>query len=184
MSPAAARAARRPARGSLTKHTYPSSVDGCRVTTNTGPCHVPSNAPSRSVPRCGSSPRWVAELVRHQRLAAATEYFLTAALDVPHAVVEQMKTAPFWDGMVAMAPTLRYECAVAGDQRIPVEQLATITQPVLLLAGGDSDAWARDTVPAAAAAIPASEHRLVPGQGHGVDQTVVAPLLMAFFGGR
>lgn len=116
-------------------------------------------------------------LVAERRFATATEYFLTTALDLPAPVVEQMKASPFRSGMAAAAPTLRYECAVTGDQRIPTDHLCTITQPILLLAGGDSGVWARD----AAAAVPGAGHRLVPGQGHGVDQAVIAPILAEFF---
>ncbi len=43
----------------------------------------------------------------------------------------------------------------------------------------DSGIWAHDAV--AVAADPRAGHRLVPGQGHGVDLAVIAPILAEFF---
>lgn len=122
----------------------------------------------------------VTSLVRQQRHADALEYFLSAALELPPPVIEQMKSAPFWARMQAMAPTLPYECAVTGDQRVPTQALAAITVPALLLAGGDSGSSTHDIAAIAAAAIPGATHRLVPGQGHGVDQVLLAPVLAEF----
>ncbi len=91
-----------------------------------------------------------------------------------------MKGGPQWKAMEAFVPTLPYECAVTGDQHIPTDHLAAIAVPTLLLAGGESDAGARDVVIAAAAAVPGAQHQLIPGQGHGVDQTALAPVLAEF----
>jgi pimeloyl-ACP methyl ester carboxylesterase len=121
-------------------------------------------------------------LVRQHDFDAATKHFLTAALELPPTVVDQMAASPYWARMAGMAPTLRYECAITADQRIPTAALATLTVPALLLAGGDSDPWARDTVAVAAAAIPGAGTLLVPGQTHSVDPTALAPLLAEFFG--
>src|SRR3954447_3522011 len=60
LSPAASLAADSAVARSARKVT-PSGGDGGGrwVSTNCGPCHVPSNAPSWSVPRFGSSPEYV-----------------------------------------------------------------------------------------------------------------------------
>lgn len=122
-------------------------------------------------------------LLREGRPAAALELFVTVAFELPPAAVEQMAGSPGWAGMLAAAPTLPHECAVTGDQRIPVELLAAISAPCLVLSGGAGEAWATDVAAAVAAAVPHARHEIVPGQGHGVEHAALAPVLAAFLAG-
>lgn len=122
----------------------------------------------------------VGALVKEGRRDEALAAFIAGAWGLPPSAIDQMKGGLQWKAMDAFVPTLPYECAVTGDQRIPTARLAAITVPTLLLAGGESDAWARDAVTAAAAAVPGAQHQLIPGQGHGVDQTALAPVLAKF----
>ena len=67
------------------------------------------------------------------------------------------------------------------DQGIPVDYLAKITVPVLVLGGASSPDWFQRTVEATAAAIPGARLVMVPGQAHNVPPEVIAPLLTDFF---
>ena len=51
----------------------------------------------------------------------------------------------------------------------------------LVLAGGADMPWMRDTATALAEALPLGQVRLLDGQGHDVDPTVLAPVLEGFF---
>ncbi len=60
-----------------------------------------------------------------------------------------------------MAPTLAYDAAVLGDGPVP-DRFAQIDSPALVLAGGDSPEWFRESAQAAAAAIPAAPTTFCP----------------------
>jgi hypothetical protein len=48
-----------------------------------------------------------------------------------------MRSAPFWSDLEAMAHTLRYDAACLGTGPPPIDRLATIRQPVLVLTGDE-----------------------------------------------
>ena len=86
-----------------------------------------------------------------------------------------------WPGLQALAHTLPYDLALTGDQGIPVDYLAKITVPVLVLGGANSPDWFRRTVQATTDAIPGARLVMLDGQDHGAPPEVIAPLLTDFF---
>lgn len=90
---------------------------------------------------------------------------------------EQAASAPWWGGMVALAPTLLYDLALTAARPEGLERIAA---PVLLLAGGDSPAWMRDSVSETAALLPEVATRALPGQTHAVADDALAPVLTDF----
>jgi pimeloyl-ACP methyl ester carboxylesterase len=125
------------------------------------------------------------ELVAEGQRGDAVAYFLTIGVGMPAEVVEQMRGAPMWPGMEALAHTISYDGRVVGSNMsggpLPAEWATAITIPTLVLDGGDSPEWARNAVSAVAAAIPGSERRTLAGQTHGAAPEVLAPLLTSFF---
>jgi pimeloyl-ACP methyl ester carboxylesterase len=101
---------------------------------------------------------------------------------MPPGAAEGLPQQPWWPGMVAVAHTLPHDLALVGDGSIPRERLARIAVPTLVIAGGTSEAWARDSVAAVAAAIPGATHHVIEGQNHGVAFEALAPVLEEFFG--
>jgi pimeloyl-ACP methyl ester carboxylesterase len=97
------------------------------------------------------------------------------------AQLAQMRGAPWWPRMVALAPQLPYDVRLGNRGVVPVDRLARIGCPVLALAGALSPAWATDGMTAITAAVPDGRARRVEGQAHGVDQAVMAELLATFF---
>ena len=87
--------------------------------------------------------------------------------------------------MVAMAPTLRYDNAVVGDDRsVPVAIAARVKARTLVMDGGASAGpmpFMRATADKLGKTIPGAQRRVVEGQGHDVDPKVLAPILVAFF---
>ncbi|MGI9097449.1 MAG: alpha/beta fold hydrolase [Solirubrobacteraceae bacterium] len=110
----------------------------------------------------------------------AAEIFLQ---DFPPEVIEAIKQAPAWPGMVATAHTLPYDIAVVeADGSIPTDRLATIAVPTLAMDGAASPAWAGNAVAAVAEAVPGAQQVTLDGQDHAVADAAVAPVLIDFLG--
>ncbi|HEX3680446.1 MAG TPA: alpha/beta fold hydrolase [Galbitalea sp.] len=89
--------------------------------------------------------------------------------------------SPWWPAMVAIADTLPYDLALTGDGIVPVERLAGIHIPVLVMDGGASPAWAADAAVAIEAAVPHGNRRTLLDQTHNISPDLLAPVLVEFF---
>jgi pimeloyl-ACP methyl ester carboxylesterase len=98
-----------------------------------------------------------------------------------------MRSAPFWSDLQAMAHTLRYDAACLGTGPPPIDRLATIRQPVLVLTGDErpparrGGSWPSTKRETIATAIPGAERETLVGQGHVADPDAVAARLLGFF---
>jgi pimeloyl-ACP methyl ester carboxylesterase len=121
-------------------------------------------------------------LVSNGRRAAAVELFMTEAAQATPEAVAAMRRQPSWSQAEAVAHTLAYEAAVMGPgNALPAARLAAITQPTLVLAGGNSPAWITNAGKAVAQTMPAAAHRVLEGQTHNVSPQALAPELLEFF---
>ncbi|GAA4630594.1 alpha/beta hydrolase [Actinoallomurus vinaceus] len=98
---------------------------------------------------------------------------------LPPAMIDQMRQAPMWAAMEAIAPTLAYDAAVIGDGRLPAV-LADIVIPTLILTGSETGAWAPATAVALLDVLPSGRHTILDGQDHNVSWDVLAPPLTSF----
>jgi pimeloyl-ACP methyl ester carboxylesterase len=105
---------------------------------------------------------------------------------VPDEAIEGMRRGPEWKSMEAIAHTLAYDAAVVGeDSVVPSDRAAGVTAPVLVMDGGASKEFMpfmHVTAEQLTKAIPAAQHQTLEGQGHDVDEKVLAPVLLEFFG--
>ncbi|WP_328678887.1 alpha/beta fold hydrolase [Streptomyces sp. NBC_00343] len=120
------------------------------------------------------------ELLAEDRRGDAVELFM-ALTGAPPQMIEGARRSPMWPGMKAIAPTLVYDDAALGDGLVPAERLASLSVPVLTIAGGASPEWMRRAARNAADAAPDGTYRVLDGQTHMVDPVVLAPLLTEFF---
>jgi pimeloyl-ACP methyl ester carboxylesterase len=121
-------------------------------------------------------------LVRQGRRGDAVELFMVEAVQATAGSVAALRAQPFWPDLEAAAPTLAYEAAVMGPGNVlPAALLAAITQPTLVLNGGNSPAWMTSAGRAVAEAVPWAVHRILAGQAHNVAPGVIVPELMEFF---
>ncbi|WP_329349329.1 alpha/beta hydrolase [Streptomyces sp. NBC_01261] len=120
------------------------------------------------------------ELLAEDRRGDAVELFM-ALTGAPPQMIEGARRSPMWPGMKAIAPTLVYDDAALGDGLVPTERLASLSVPVLTIAGGASPEWMRRAARNAADAAPDGTYRVLDGQTHMVDPVVLAPLLTEFF---
>ena len=79
---------------------------------------------------------------------------------------------------------LRYLTALAEHRHFgKAAEACAVTQPALVMDGGDSPDWARNACRALADALPNAEYRTLDGQTHEVAPEVLAPELDRFFSG-
>lgn len=131
---------------------------------------------------------WAADLARlaaADRKGDAIRYFMTKGIGLPRLVVTMMKLMPAWKRLKALAHTLPYDAAVLRDncfgQPLDASQWASVSTPVLVVGGGKSPQWMRNSVKAVADAVPAAAYREIPGQNHLIKATAIAPVLREFF---
>lgn len=102
---------------------------------------------------------------------------------LPPEMVEEMSRDP---SMLAVAPTMPYDLQVMGDDAggtIPEDLARSVTVPTLVLAGGASPDFFRDTAERVAMLLPDAELAVLEGQDHGAAPEVVAPLVTKFVAG-
>ncbi|MFI0542302.1 pimeloyl-ACP methyl ester carboxylesterase [Streptomyces canus] len=113
------------------------------------------------------------------RRGDAVELFLRLT-GMGEQTIQGARQSPMWSGMEAVAPTLAYDNAVMAGGLVPRDRLASVTVPVLAVAGGASPAWMREGTRAVAEAVPEGSYRVLEGQTHMVDPTALAPVLAEF----
>jgi pimeloyl-ACP methyl ester carboxylesterase len=118
-------------------------------------------------------------LLADDRRGDALELFMRM-VGVPEPMIAGMRQSPYWAAGEALAPTLAYDAAVMGDGAVPVDRLGQVVAPTLVLAGGASPAWMRESAAAAAAAVPGADTRVLEGQTHDVDAVVLAAAVRTF----
>ncbi|MGH2396828.1 MAG: alpha/beta fold hydrolase [bacterium] len=121
------------------------------------------------------------ELVSAGRRGDAVEFFMAKVVGLPAEFVAQARNAPWWPAQEALAHTLAYDATVMGDYSLPTERAAAVKIPTLVLAGGASFPFMRETAQALATIIPDAQHRTLDGQEHNVAPEAIAPALVEFF---
>jgi pimeloyl-ACP methyl ester carboxylesterase len=121
------------------------------------------------------------EMIAEGRRGDAVEYFMTKVIGMPAEMVAGMRGQPWWPAQEALAHTLAYDARIMGDYSLPVDAAASVKVPTIVVAGGADFPWMRDTAEALAEALPDGQVRLLEGQGHDVDNAVLAPVLVEFF---
>ena len=113
----------------------------------------------------------------------AVGYFMVKMVGGPFFLPLMMRMMPkVWKQLQAVATTLPYDAQVMGAQFLPpLEELATITVPSLVLCGGKSPERMQTAQQTVATAIPGARHGVLPGQTHQVSATALAPVLAEFF---
>jgi pimeloyl-ACP methyl ester carboxylesterase len=126
----------------------------------------------------------LAELLVAGRRGDAAALFM-GFVGTPAEQIDGMRQAPVWPMFEAVAPTLAYDAAVMGEDRVaPTKRAANINVPTLVMDGGANLAFMpfmHNTSAALAKAIPHAQQRTLDGQTHDVDLEILAPVLVEFF---
>ncbi len=111
----------------------------------------------------------------------ALAIFFKEALGFQDEMIERMKSAPHWQNLLALAPTLAYDVIISGNGEMPVG-ISNLEIPALVLAGGSSPRWMRESMEMLASALPKGELAILPGQGHSAAPEVLSKELIRFLG--
>ena len=111
----------------------------------------------------------------------ALRHFLVDQVGLPVPAVEQMRGSPIWPQMLAIAHTAAYDSALTVHSEIPIERLARLSMPVLVLRGGASFPWIGETAERVAEALPDAQLATLPDQPHSPAPEVLARELVRFF---
>jgi len=116
------------------------------------------------------------------RRAEAAELFLTQVVQVPVPVVAQMKQAPLWPSLEALAHTLSYDVRITTLASELIARASSVRAPTLAIYGELCPLWMRDGIRALSDALPTADQRMLAGQTHDVDPRALASVLREFFG--
>lgn len=126
----------------------------------------------------------LADLLKAGRREDAVLLFLRF-VGIPNGMLEQMRNSPAWKSMEALAPTIAYDNAVLGENRIvPSERARSIKAQALVMEGTVSHEtmpFMRATAEELTRAIPNARHETLVRQQHQADPKVIAPILTGFF---
>jgi pimeloyl-ACP methyl ester carboxylesterase len=121
--------------------------------------------------------------VEEDRRSDAITLFM-ADTGMPPEMIEGMSRDP---QMLAVAPTMPYDHEVMGEFErggtIPEDLVEAIGIPTLVIAGGASPAFFRDTAIRIAELLPNGQHVVLEGHDHGAPADAVAPVVAEFLGG-
>ena len=123
------------------------------------------------------------DLVAAGKRGDAAEYFMAKVVGMPPEFVAQARSSPWWPAQEALAHTLAYDATIMGDYSLPVDRAALVTAPTLVMAGGASFPFMRETAQALADALPSGQTRTLEGQDHNIAPEAVAPVVKEFFAG-
>jgi alpha-beta hydrolase superfamily lysophospholipase len=122
------------------------------------------------------------ELTSRGRREEAVDYFMTTAVGLPPEALRQMRRAPAWPALCALAPTVVYDGIIMGDGApLPARRMAALTVPTLVIDSTASPAWLRNAARATAGALAAGRHLSLDGTFHQLPADVLAPALAGFF---
>jgi pimeloyl-ACP methyl ester carboxylesterase len=126
------------------------------------------------------------QLVSDGNRNGVLRYFMTVAVGLPAEMAEQMAESPMAQAMEPLAHTVAYDGRVmlrggmSGDP-LPSRWTKTVTVPALVMDGGASPAWIRNTARALVEVLPDVQYRTLEGQDHAAPPDVLAPELEGFF---
>ncbi|MBT3160420.1 alpha/beta hydrolase [Streptomyces sp. CHA1] len=122
--------------------------------------------------------RLVALLAADDR-GGAVELFMTH-IGLPPELIAGARQSPAWPGLEAVAPTLAYDDALLGDGAPPLDRLALVSVPALVMAGSASPPAMTEAARAVAEALPDGTYKELDGQSHDVAPEAVAAALREF----
>ena len=113
----------------------------------------------------------------------ASRYNLTAIIGLPGEAVDQMAEAPWWPGLVAVAPTLVYVRKASHDIETDPDwraRWARVTVLTVVYSGDRTFPWLPEAADAVADALSNAQRRVLAGQDHGPAPEVIVPELVSF----
>jgi len=141
------------------------------------PPFLPAGAP----PRPDRSAE-LADLVAGGRPEDAVVLFQREIVGMPAEVIEGVRNAPFWPGLVAIAPSLVYDAAVTARYADPAALGTVGGRPVVVVRGRESTPFLAAAATHAVETIPGARLELVDGVNHEPDLAQAADVVAGVAG--
>jgi pimeloyl-ACP methyl ester carboxylesterase len=123
-------------------------------------------------------------LIASDRRGAALKMFMRT-VGTPAFFLMIMPLMPMWPKLKRVAHTLPYDLRVLGDtgagRPLSSSRWKSATMPALVMDGGSSPTFMRNSQRAFADVLPNAQHRTLEGQTHLLKPEAVAPVLIEFF---
>jgi pimeloyl-ACP methyl ester carboxylesterase len=120
------------------------------------------------------------ELVEAGRNGDAVRLFMKT-VGAPGVMVGVMRLLPVWRKLTAVAPTLPHDYRIVLDrqqgQPLPEHAYDAVSQPTLVITGGKSPTYMKNSQAAIVAALPDGRLEELPGQTHMIKAKVTAPIV-------
>jgi pimeloyl-ACP methyl ester carboxylesterase len=125
------------------------------------------------------------ELVGAGKRREVVSYFMTEAVGMPPEMVEGMLESPMVASMEPLAHTVSYDGRVMlrgsmHGEPLPAEWRDSVTVPTLVMDGGNSPEWVRNSATALVRLLPDVTYRTLEGQDHAASAEAIAPVLEEF----
>lgn len=122
--------------------------------------------------------------VAEGRRGAAVKLFMKR-VRVPGPMIFVMQFTGMWKTLTGIAHTLPYDIALVEDHSrgkpLPASAWTNATMPTLVMDGGKSPRWMRNSQAQIARVLADARHQTLPGQTHMVKTEAIAPALASFF---
>jgi pimeloyl-ACP methyl ester carboxylesterase len=123
------------------------------------------------------------DLLEAGRPGDVVTQFLERIVGFPPDVVVRVQQMPIWPLLEKLAFSLPYDLILAGDNSLPAARLPLVTMPTLVMDGGRSPQWQRDSVQALVDALPNATRRSIADQNHTFEPELTAPVIEEFLTG-
>jgi pimeloyl-ACP methyl ester carboxylesterase len=120
------------------------------------------------------------ELLAQDRRGDAAELFLQQVAGFEAKEIKAWRDSAMWESNEALAHTLAYDTAICGDGRLPVERLARLQVPTLVINSDSTSPWLLAAAEATAAALPNGRQVTLPGVWHRVPPEIIGPAIADF----
>lgn len=124
------------------------------------------------------------EMLAEDRRGDAIRHFLKL-VGMPVIMVHAMRFFPGWRKLKGVAHTLPNDLAIVGENQqgkaLPTNRWLSANVPTVVMEGGKSPVWMRNSMKALADILPNAELKTLEGQTHMVKPTVLAPVLKNLF---
>jgi pimeloyl-ACP methyl ester carboxylesterase len=119
-------------------------------------------------------------LLADDRRGEAVEYFLSELMGLSPQVIAEWRKTPLWATNEENAHTLPYDTAICGDFNVPVERLATLRTPALVVNSDGTSDWLRAAARATAAALANGWGMELPGSWHRIEMDILGRVVAGF----
>ncbi|OLT19127.1 alpha/beta hydrolase [Actinomadura sp. CNU-125] len=124
----------------------------------------------------------LAALLASGRKEDAVEFFMRFDAVLPDEQISMVRGSPMWPALADLAPSLDNDAAVLGDSVMPpADWIASIKVPTLVVDGGNSNSWARESVRVLAESLPGGRRVTLEGHDHVLAPEALAPVMKEFF---